>query len=248
MNKRLVAAALGIAGACTLLSTQVAFAASPTPTPPPTSSSAPAPLPSSPFTSSPTTGPTPAPSSSGVHALTASVGQVCEATNTYCINDWGGGGAGTVTRVNLQDGQDVQNAFTPEGVDRCNNGDYTTANCPVSGVPAGLFMYQDVYTPYNGSECIATFASGGDAGLAGLGTCNETGYPGTGGSPGTIQISYHAGCANPANADINSYWTGQAGGWNGGSLRGMYFNSSVGSLVSLDETGTATCLIYDPPN
>jgi hypothetical protein len=47
--------------------------------------------------------------------------------------------------------------------DVCNNGDYTTTNCPIAGNPSGLFIYQIKYSgggTYNGL-CVGDNSSSG---------------------------------------------------------------------------------------
>lgn len=119
----------------------------------------------------------------------------------------------------------ANNSFVVEGVDRCGNGDYTTSGCPVSGVPADLYVYQIAYGN-NTNDCIATNSHG----YAVAGACN--GSNGYGGSVGTLFISYHAGCSFAiTNVAINVYWTGRDGGWS--NAAGIWWAQGNGNEVAL---------------
>ncbi|HVH71522.1 MAG TPA: hypothetical protein VNB49_10480 [Candidatus Dormibacteraeota bacterium] len=165
------------------------------------------------------------------------VGQICDQTagnGGYCLNAWFNG---PDVKSYHENNQVFQNAFTPVGVDRCNNGYYTTANCPFAGVPAGLFIEQFWWTAST-DKCVGSFNDG----TAGLGTCNNQAYPGLGGTQGTIFVAIHATCGSGANAAINSYWTGKAGG----AYRLLFYNDGDGNTITLDETSVGNCLYYLP--
>jgi len=131
----------------------------------------------------------------------------------------------------------ANNNFIVEGVDRCGNGDYTTSGCPVSGVPAGLFIYQIAYGDEQ-SDCIANL--GGNSPYAADGLCN--GSNGYGGSYGTLEIAYHGSCPAGTNIAINVYWTGKNGGWS--HAVGIWWQQGNGDLVFLNWGGGIPCLGY----
>ncbi len=151
-----------------------------------------------------------------------------------CLNNWNA----MYTFVAAYNPGAANDSFIVEGVNRCGNGDYTTSGCPVSGVPAGLFVYQIAYGN-NTSKCIAA----GSGGEAVAGTCNgSTGY---GGSTGTLEIAYHDSCPSGTNAGVNVYYTGGAGGWS--HAEGLYWESGIGHFVFLNESlssGVVPCLGY----
>jgi len=150
-----------------------------------------------------------------------------------CLNNWND----AYSFVAAYSPGAANNSFVVEGVDRCGNGDYTTSGCPVSGVPAGLFVYQIAYGNNTG-KCIAE----GNGGEAVAGTCN--GSSGYGGSVGTVEIAYHGSCPSGTNTGINVYWTGQDGGWS--HAAGIWWNSGIGHFVFLNESLSSglTCLGY----
>lgn len=154
-----------------------------------------------------------------------------------CLNNWNNAYGAVKSYAPFA----ANNSFVVEGVDRCGNGDKTTSGCPVSGAPAGLFVYQIAYGN-NTSACIKTDSSGD----AVAGTCN--GSNGYGGSNGTLFIAYHnSTCvASSANAAINVYWTGRDGGWSHGV--GIYWQEGNGDQVYLNIAAyyDATCLGYYP--
>ncbi len=97
-------------------------------------------------------GATPALASSGHPALASSGHQVCdEGVPLECLNAWNGGPSIRTYTPTVSN-----NNFTIQGVNRCNNGDYTTTNCPITGNPSGLYIYQIKYAgggKYNG-DCL----------------------------------------------------------------------------------------------
>lgn len=136
----------------------------------------------------------------------------------------------------------ANNSFVVEGVDRCGHGDYTTSGCPVSGAPAGLFVYQIAYGN-NRSDCIATQSTSTSNAVAGK--CN--GSNGYGGSYGTLFIAVHDGCPfSSTNAAINVFWTGHAGGWS--AAAGIWWPEGNGNqvILSLPVTSGIPCLGYYP--
>ena len=166
--------------------------------------------------------------------------QICSVytngTIDECLNNWGH----AYGYVESYAPNAANNNFVVEGVDRCGNGDYTTSGCPVSGVPAGLFIYQIAYGDEL-SDCIANL--GGNSPYAADGLCN--GSNGYGGSDGTLEIAYYGSCPSGTNLAINVYWTGQSGGWS--QTRGIWWQQGNGSVVSLDvgDGGTPLpCLGY----
>lgn len=154
----------------------------------------------------------------------------------YCINAWNGG----PDEKSYQWSSAPNNYWYAQGVDRCNNGDYTTANCPISGIGAGRFIYQLVYG--NNGKCMGTQTAAGAGFAQGVFTgCNETGYPGVGGGIGTIQIAIGGhGCPSATNAALNGYWTGQ----NGGVSDPTYISvpDGNGGEVFMDSQGSGLCL------
>lgn len=152
----------------------------------------------------------------------------------FCLNNWNG--ADGYVKAYTFTGT-INSDFHVQGMPRCGNGDLTTANCPVRGVPAGLFMYQITYGDGSG-YCIATDTS---TGYALAGTCNNpNGY---GGSYGTIQIAYGGGCPQAFNLGINNYWTGRNGGWS--NAVGISYADRDGAQVILNGYGP-NCLDYTP--
>jgi hypothetical protein len=127
--------------------------------------------------------------------------EVCDVLG-HCLNAWDGG-----PDVNVYNANAANDDFVVEGVDRCNNGDYSTANCPIEGVPAGQFVYQIAYA---GPGEIGTCVMGNSStnGTAELGDCNLTQYPGNGGAEGTIfvAVSYSV-CKSGYNASVSRYYT-----------------------------------------
>jgi hypothetical protein len=142
------------------------------------------------------------------------------------------------------------NNFTVQGVDRCNNGDYTTSGCPISGNPPGLFIYQIKYAgggTYNG-DCVGDNSGLGDGQMV---RCNETGYPGTGGGTATIFVAYGGNgttlpfCDSGFNYGLNSHYTNLGGSF-GGPV-GIAYHNQNDELVSLaGPSVNMQCLAYIP--
>ncbi len=163
--------------------------------------------------------------------------QVCSVyangTLDECLNNWND----AYGYVESYAPNAANNSFVVEGVDRCGNGDYTTSGCPVSGVPAGLFVYQIAYGNEL-SDCIANL--GETYPYAADGICN--GSNGYGGWPGTLEIADHGSCPSGTNVAINVYWTGKNGGWS--HAAGIWWQQGNGNVVDLNNTGTIPCLGY----
>jgi hypothetical protein len=170
--------------------------------------------------------------------------EICDAlsgtggnTPYYCLNAWNGGPYVQA----YQAGTATNNNFFVQGVDRCNNGDYTTSGCPATGAGAGHFIYQIVYGN-NTSECVGTVVDGNrdhPTGSMVLTGCNETGYPGTGGGTGTIYVAVNAGCAGQAsNEGVNSYWTNE----DGGEAASVLINDTNGAFVYNNDVNEGDCL------
>jgi hypothetical protein len=127
----------------------------------------------------------------------------------YCLNDWFNGTAVRAYKPGV-----TNDDYELQGVDRCNHGDYSTPNCPISGIPSGYFIAQ-IRDPRKSNACF-----GSPNGIDGqpFGTemaCNRTGYPGTGGGPGTIIVapSSDSNCHSGYAPLIDSLWTNYDGGW-----------------------------------
>lgn len=167
----------------------------------------------------------------GLTPAYAQTNEVCDIQGN-CFNAWDGGPAVDVYRSGV-----ANDNFTVEGVDRCNNGDYSTANCPIQGVPAGQYIYQVEYSgsgSYDG-ECVAA----GSEGEATLSTCNDTAYPGNGGANGTILVARSETiCHDGFNAGIDRYYTS-----NWSNPYGVYMEDFSGTPVELNSSDLI-CLVY----
>jgi hypothetical protein len=161
----------------------------------------------------------------------------------YCLNDWNGG-----AYVKVYDNTGGNNdEFVVDPVNRCHNGDYTTTNCPFKGAQAGHLIFQIEFYGVGEYEgyCVAT-----SGGVAVMGTCNETSYPGTGGATGTIYVSHPtSGCLSGESIYQNNYWTTEDGGgwaypagifWEGESYGTTIYNNAQGTLKCLETTYLAT--------
>jgi hypothetical protein len=170
-----------------------------------------------------------------LHDATQNCSVYSDDTPAFCLNNWSGSGDIDSGNPGAPNGN-----FYYQGVNRCNNGDYTTAGCPITGVPKGLFIYQ--YVDGNNGKCVGTDTTEGSGGRYGTAIetgCNETGYPGTGGGTGTIQVSNGEsnGCPGSSVADLNSYWTNFNGGVSDPSW--IQINGVAGDAVILkDNIGT----------
>lgn len=166
-------------------------------------------------------------------ALASSGHELCdEGVPIECMNAWGGGPS-----VRTYTPDVANDNFIVQGVNRCNNGDDTTSNCPITGNPSGLFIYQ---IKYSGSGTYSGDCVGDNDGLgyAELVKCNNTSYPGTGGGTATIFVQFHGDgmllpyCESGFNWAINSHYTGLNGGWVNG-MSGVEWNSQNDLLVAL---------------
>jgi hypothetical protein len=150
-------------------------------------------------------------------------------TNNECLNDWSNG-----TSVRLYAPNVTNDAYYPDAVDRCQSGsNLTTANCPISGIPAGYSIYQ-MKDERKANACIGNDSSGGS--YATEVGCNIESYPGNGGGYGTLVILITDGTCNGNYGDIvNAYWSNQFGGWGSRASIGGQGGSS-GSLVYLSDS------------
>jgi hypothetical protein len=179
-------------------------------------------------------------------AFAASGHETCDdGLPVKCINAWGGGPDIKVYSPNV-----ANNNFTIQGVNRCNNGDYTTSNCPIAGNPSGLFIYQIKFSgggAYNG-RCVG---DNDTIGYAHLVNCNSTSYPGTGGGTATIFVQFHGDgntlgfCSTSFNYAINSHFTIQGGGWVTG-ITGIEWDQEQNGLLVALSAGVPTCLVSIP--
>jgi hypothetical protein len=192
-------------------------------------------------------GATPALASPGHPALASSGHQVCdEGLPLECLNAWNGGPSIRTYTPTVSN-----NNFTIQGVNRCNNGDYTTSNCPISGNPSGLYIYQIKYAGggrYNG-YCLGD-NTGNLPSYAQMVGCNNTSYPGTGGGTATIFVAFPGDgnllpyCDSGFNWGINSHWTNLSGGWWPG-LSGISY-SDVNDVQVVLSNLPDNCLSYTP--
>ena len=161
-------------------------------------------------------GTTPALASSGSPALASSGHEVCdEGLPLECLNAWNGGPS-----IRTYAPAVSNNNFTVQGVDRCNNGDDSTSNCPITGQPFRAVHLSDQVPgggKYNG-DCLGD-NTGNLPSYAQMVGCNSTSYPGTGGGTATIFVAFHGDgnllpyCDSGFNWAINSHWTNLGGGW-----------------------------------
>jgi hypothetical protein len=153
-------------------------------------------------------------------ARALSTGQVCniQANPDTCANDWNEGPSWKTYTENV-----ANNEVSVEKVDRCNDG-YSSTNCPVSGNPSGLLLYQIEYVGPGAESglCMATASNG----YADFGTCNNS--SGSGGANGTIFEAFNDGCASGSNVAANVYWNNANGGW---------FRAAMNWSADVDGTG-----------
>jgi hypothetical protein len=134
--------------------------------------------------------------------------QVCETgqgSNPACLNGWGGGSALKVYSHNVFNDNFVYDFVSG----RCNSGHTTTANCPISGVPAGLDIVQikETYVANGTYECVGdTGGASGSALAETFDICNndQTGF---GGDYGTLFVLFPGSCPSPATALMNVHWS-----------------------------------------
>lgn len=159
--------------------------------------------------------------------------ELCDQGNQFqCINDWNDGSSVQKYAFNY-----TNDAYGLQAVDRCQSGsNLSTANCPISGIPAGYGIYQ-IRDQRKSNKCVGT--PGGQVGgsLASETGCNSTSYPGTGGGLGTLVIiATGNGCYTNDDVLIDSYWTNNGGGW----------NSGVGEVQGDDTNGAYVTMDYYP--
>ena len=164
----------------------------------------------------------------------------------YCLNAWNGG-----PDIRTYTPGVSNNNFVVQGVDRCNHGDYSTSNCPISGNPSGLFIYQIEYVgggTYNG-DCLGD-NTGNLPSDAQMVRCNSTSYPGSGGGTATIFVAFHGDgnffpyCDSGFNYAVNAHWTNLRGGWNG-EIDGIAY-ADVNDVPVVLSNFPDNCLSYTP--
>lgn len=174
------------------------------------------------------------------HAFSAQ--EQCD-SGGYCLNAWNYPQPNQ-DQIRTYTSGVSNNDFQTEGVDRCDSSnktdDYTTANCPSPGVPAGLFIFQ--IEDQNTGGCIGNVGTGATAWRTDQ--CNPTSYPGTGGTNGTIFIQDPVQSCEFGNNYVNNYWTNKDGGWST-TRQGIGFADVDGAYVGLNET-SMNCLQQVP--
>jgi hypothetical protein len=150
-------------------------------------------------------------------------------TAGLCLNDWNNSGEVSTYTAGVDN-----DAYLIQGIDRCGNGDYSTANCPITGMPAGYFIFQ--FKDQRTGDCIGLAASGSPYPLETGCNSPTTGY---GGGDGTVNILvYPSSCASGYYGAINSYWSNYYGGW--GDAVGYYWGANDHDPVYLND-GTGVC-------
>lgn len=161
--------------------------------------------------------------------------QLCDqSSHTECLNAYNGGILVKTYSPNVSNDN-----FNWQLVDgRCQSGTpYTTANCPLSGTPAGELIVQLKY--YNlSNQCVGDNTNDSGDAKAGIGPgfCNST-TTGTGGAWGSLFIiDTTAGCSGDYNAFVNVHWSGSWGhpawlGYAGNPVNGTqwYLNNASGN-------------------
>jgi hypothetical protein len=156
-----------------------------------------------------------------------------------CLNLWNGG-----PYVNTYGGDVGNSAVSIEYIDgRCDKGDTTTANCPYSGVPAGLLIFQLLNNVEPGN-CIGDFnGSSTDARVGGFDACNNPGS-GSGGSYGTVFFMGGGSCPPGAGGLVPvQYWSAH---WPGGKLAypgSGTFGSGQNDEPWYENSTTGDCLV-----
>ena len=157
-----------------------------------------------------------------------------------CLNLWNGG-----PYVNTYGGGSGNDAVSIQYIDgRCDSGDTTTANCPYSGVPAGLLIFQLLNNVEPGN-CIGDFnGSSTDARVGGFDACNNP-KSGTGGSYGTVFFWEPSNSCPPGAGGLQpvQYWSFH---WPGGGLAypgSGTFGSGQTDQPWYENTTTPDCLI-----
>jgi hypothetical protein len=174
----------------------------------------------------------------GAVAVTASpagavANQICDGSSQQpagdCFNEWGGGAYVKSYTPNVSN----DNFHTQAIAGRCQAGSvFTTANCPISGVPAGLVIVQFVYQ--NTGKCVGDLGNNsGDAHASGSVTCNDPGT-GFGGGYGTVHVG--TSCTdNTFTAFANAHWSSN---WTSGvRYTGYSPKGSTGQQFWLNQAG-----------
>jgi len=155
--------------------------------------------------------------------------QICD-ISLACLNAWNGGPYVNTYGPNTRN----DNFHIQPIAGRCRAGsDYTTANCPYSGVPGGLLIVQIQYLN-NPGDCLGDFNGlSGSARASAFDACNNP-NTGSGGSYGTVFFEYvpSAGCP-PGHFQLYSFhW--QNGGLNypgAGNDQPWYLNTTTPDCV-----------------
>jgi len=165
-------------------------------------------------------------------AHASSYSQVCDSF-LKCLNAWNGG-----PYVNTYGVDTPNDNFLVEPIaGRCKAGsDYTTPNCPFSGVPGNLLIVQIAYQN-NPGNCLGDLnGDSGDARAGAFDACNNvnTGY---GGSYGTVFYEAPPTGREPASCPLGFYdfdslhWPGGGLSYPGsGNDRPWYLNSNPSCL------------------
>jgi hypothetical protein len=155
-----------------------------------------------------------------------------------CLNLWNGGPyVNTFTST-------ANDAVTIQYIDgRCDSGDTTTPNCPYSGVPGGLLIFQ-LRNNVEPGNCIGDFnGSSTDARVGGFDACNDP-HTGQGGSYGTVFFWEQGRCPpGPGGLQPVQYWSFH---WPGGGLAypgSGTFGSGQNGQPWYENTTTPDCLI-----
>jgi hypothetical protein len=224
MNRKIamLASAVPLAASCLALAAP-AHAATPTPSPSVSVSVSPSPSPSP----SPSISPT-----NQVRPLVSGLwGPPIGNPGGEYLNDWNSG-----SYVKTYTSPASNEDFVFVGVNRCNNGDYTTVNCPINGITSGLLIGQFEYT--NGT-CVGDLDNLTGNATAGLDGCNETGYPGTGGGYGTIFVLFPGGgCPSGSGTYLSAHWATNGSttglGWSGNSNGSQVYNNQTPAVCLTD--------------
>jgi hypothetical protein len=154
----------------------------------------------------------------GTPAAWASTSNVCgNGGSGYCLNDWGGAGAGG-DAVKMEYGGYTNDAFLVVKVNRCSGKDtvqsagypfYNSTNCPFGNADLdyefhGDFIVEIMYV-HNEAECVAT----NNGARAYLDSC-ATPLNGAGGANGVIQIISPTGGTEGGYAFLDKYLTDEA--------------------------------------
>jgi hypothetical protein len=157
--------------------------------------------------------------------------EICDEGARYrCINDWFDG-----TTVAKYNSGVTNDAYELQPVDRCRSGSfYSTANCPISGIPAGYEILQ-IRDRRKSNACVGTPAGTKNGAYASETGCNSTSYPGTGGGYGTIVVlAAGLGCQSGNFVLVDAFWTNAFGGnW-----------SNLAEVQGYDQSGSQVYMAY----